>query len=207
MKTILFTIIIIFSVSNLKAQNIPDCIKDSAYKPAGSHLLKLVDDEILKNYDFQLRFWPGGKGFYRNPTVELLVISYKQNKWTAKVYSFITGGRNSPPHQKTEIITKNLPTLNYDSIYKLLIADSLCYIRSMDGEEALSRGYNKTGIPISIAEGGTIVTIELLGSSKGKKISYDSPQNYYEAYELQELKQPVKIINTLMRIMGYNIPQ
>jgi hypothetical protein len=205
MRILLFIFFILLTYFDLQAQIKFDFINDSSFKQRGTEFLKLVDKDSLSNYDFQIRFWPSDGWVRRTPVINLLVISFKNKIWTANVYTF-TIINNNRPEQKTEVRSRAILSLDYDSLFKTLLADGLFSIKSMNTEEINKIGFAKTGDVVVLMEGGHYYTIELLTPSKGKKLTYNSPNTYYDAYKLSELEQPIKILKSLLHIMGLNGP-
>ncbi len=89
---------------------------------------------------------------------------------------------------------------NIDSIYKKLVSYNLLTIKSDSIGFLLDRKGNNRGSWTD--SGPTVYLLEIITPTKKWALRYPCPQYFYTEYKLEELKDPLKIISSLMSLLG-----
>lgn len=189
---------------NSKGQNKYDFVGDSNYVRKNFSFSRLIKENVSNDFDLQIRFWFSAPGAQKKPKIYLLILSSKGEKCTASSYTFI---QDRPTTDSFKLLKENVTFYNNDSLLTILKKDSLFALKSI-GDAEINMLKNQKGIKeiVILGEGGSYYSIEILSKKKGEKIVFICPYTYYNEYKLQELDKPVKVITTLMRIMGFNGP-
>jgi hypothetical protein len=202
MKQLLISVLLFLTALFAGAQTTSTWKTDSVYddyfeKPFFSKL----DAARFSGADMQIRMW-FSNGFSKVNTVTLICLTHKNKTWDAASFAF-TRKMFDPVLKDSAIISqKAIVPLKTDSLYKELLKDSLLTIRS-DGIGALLDANNNHRWNWTDS-GPMVYTIEIITPGKKWCLRYPCPDYFYNKYKLEELKTPVKIINTLLAVVGIN---
>ena len=176
----------------------------SIFNPNDSkEYLQQIDSAIFTGSDLQIRLWFwSAKGLSRKHIIvkSFLYLVRKNKTWSA---SYCTFSKDAYALNSTTVMNqRQIQHFNIDSVYKEVINDSLLLIRSDTiGRLLDDRGdysYLWTGA------GPTNYLIEILTPTKIWSLRYPCPKYFYDKYKIAELKNPLKIIATLMSLIGLN---
>jgi len=158
-------------------------------------LLKL-DSGIYSKSDLQIRLWYSN-GWSRIHVTSLLLLANTNKNWKGYYYTFSKKLRG-PDTIKTE--ERQIKSLNIDSIYKELVSFNLLTIESDSIGFLLDRrGSNRWSWTDS---GPTVYLVEIITPYKKWALRYPCPKYFYTEFKLEELKDPLKIISSLMSLLG-----
>jgi hypothetical protein len=198
MKKALIIILTVGFILNTKAQTStwgnPDYI--SFY----SKFLNRIDTVNLAKGDIQLRLWFNNGGNRIN-TATYIALTKHGNKWDASYYTFIS----YPRRNDSIIVNKKEPVrLNYDSLYKQLLQDSLLTLNS----DTINQLMDKKGqySYMWTDSGPTNYTIQILTNSKRQTVNFKCPKYFFYEAKIAEFEIPLKVISSLLKLIGLTEP-
>jgi hypothetical protein len=178
-------------------QTLFDFPNDRGYKTENPKLIRLIKERLIKNADFELRFWHFNGNNYYVREEYLLTLTLKNGKWFSNYYSFIdTWSKNIRVNQSP------VAPANYDSLLQGLVKDSIFFIASWHYMKSMD-SMHKRGCGLTfVSEGGIAYTIELLSKRAKRKFTISCPRAYYDTGCLPELRLPLSIVSKLLAIAG-----
>ena len=165
-----------------------------------SKFLNKIDTVTLVKGDIQIRLWFNNGGNRIN-TATYIALTQHGNKWDASYYTFI-----SYPRRNDSIkITKGEPVrLNYDSLYKQLLKDSLLTLNS----DTINQLMDKRGqySYMWTDSGPTNYTIQILTYTKRHTMNFKCPKYFFYEGKIAEFEIPLKVISSILKLIGFNEP-
>ncbi len=140
-------------------------------------------------------------------TASFISLAKQNDKWDASYYIF-TGS----PRRKSGIIVfdsieinRRAPVkLNYDSLYSRLVKCSMLTLNSDTINEVMDKkGQHQW---MFLHSGPTNYTIQILVDGKRQTLNYKCPKYFYEKAKIDEFEIPLKVISSLLEIIGVKEP-
>jgi hypothetical protein len=94
--------------------------------------------------------------------------------------------------------------LDYDSLYRQLLADSLLTLQSDSINELLDKKGQHSWMWTD--SGPTNYTIQILIRGKSQTLNYKCPKYFYREAKIEEFRLPLQIVSALLKIMGITEP-
>ena len=171
-----------------------------------SQLLNRIDTLHLNKGDIEIRLW-FHDGNDRVSTVSFVSLTKQNEKWDASYYTFI-----GSPRRKGGIIVfdsvkvnKRAPVkLNYDSLYSRLVKDSILTLNSDSINEVMDKKGQYEWM--FLHSGPTNYTIQILIDGKRQTLNYRCPKYFYEKEKIDEFEIPLKVVSSLLKIIGIKEP-
>lgn len=204
MKTILVSFPLLFILLSANAQTStwgnPDYI--SLY----SQLVERIDTIHLNKGDIEVRLWfhDGNRSV---TTVTFIALTKQNNKWDASHYT-LTG---IPKRKHGAIVYDSVVfnktasiKVNYDSLYNQLVKDSILTLNS----DSITKVMDKKGQRsyMFLHAGPTNYTIQILMDGERRVLNYRCPKFFYYEAKIDEFEFPLKVISSLLKIMGVKEP-
>lgn len=158
--------------------------------------LSQLDSTIYSESDLQIRLWYSN-GWSRINRISLLLLVNRNNIWKGSYYTFSKRMRGEDTFKIEE---KQMVGLNIDSIYTELVSHDLLTIKSDSIGFLLDREGNNRGSWTD--SGPTVYLLEIITPAKKWALRYPCPQYFFTTYKLEALKKPLKIISSLMSLIG-----
>jgi len=165
-----------------------------------SKFLNRIDTVKLTKDDIQLRLWFNNGGNRIN-TATYIALTKHDNKWEASYYVF-----TSYPRQNDSIIVnkKEPVRLNYDSLYKQLLQDKLLSLNSDTINDLMDKKGQHSWMWLD--SGPTNYTIQIVTNEKRQTVNFKCPKYFYHEAKISEFEFPLKIISTILKLIGLNEP-
>jgi hypothetical protein len=198
MKTALVIILPFFALLNAEAQT--STWGNPDYTSFYSKCLRRIDTVQLNKGDMEIRLW-----FYSG-TLEkyissLVSLTKNNDKWNADYYTFETFRK---PKDSIVVVKKSAILLDYASLYQQLLKDSIMYLNS-DGMDKLldSRGQHSW---MWTDFGPTNYTVQVVTNKKTITATFKCPKYFYYEAKIEEFKIPLKVISSILKLIGVNDP-
>ena len=204
MKTILVSIILLITILSANAQTSnwgnPDYV--SLY----SQLLRKIDTVHLNKGDIEVRLW-FNNGNSMITTISFISLTKQNDKWDASHYTFTGIPKRKGDTIVFESVSVNqiAPTrLNYDSLYNHLVKDSILTLNS----DSITAVMDKKGQHsyMFLHAGPTNYTIQILMDGERQVLNYRCPKYFYYEAKIDEFEFPLKVVSSLLKIMGIKEP-
>ena len=170
----------------------------SNYNEADSKFfLSKLDSTNYSGSDLQIRLW-FSNGWSRINKTSLLLLVNKNKIWEANYCTF--SKKFHAPDSTLSVEQKQVLNLNLDSLYQELLKDDLLTIRSDSiGTFLDEKGNHRWGW----TDGGpTVYLIEIITPLKKWSLRYPCPKYFYEQYKAEKFIAPLKIVTSLMSLLG-----
>ena len=181
---------------------------DSAFKSYRDDQLQLIDQEKLRDFDFQLRLYFGSGNTIISKQF-LLLITLKNGAWSAEQYMFTDSNRFRIANKKIRVDSSQVQIGDYKALFTELINDSLMRITSLDDLQIIrlvkERKLDQEKGIIVVADGNGY-TVELLSPAGHRGFGFHCPKSYADYYQLPELQRVVAILQILMKLMQAGDP-
>ena len=161
-----------------------------------SKFLHKVDTVKINDGDFEVRLW-FNNGANKINTAYFASLIRSQDTWQVSYYTFISFAR----HSDSIIVHKHEPVkLNYDSLYNQLIEDGLLTLNSDTINELMDKkGQHRW---MWTDSGPTNYTVHILTKEKSRSVNFKCPKYFYKEAKIEEFKVPLKVISTLLKLIG-----
>jgi len=161
-----------------------------------SKFLNKVDTVKINDGDFEIRLW-FNNGANKINTTYFASLKKSQDTWQVSYYTFISFAR----HSDSIIVQKQVPVkLNYDSLYNQLIEDGLLTVNSDTINDVMDKkGQHRW---MWTDSGPTNYTVHILTKGKRWAVNFKCPKYFYNEAKIDEFKMPLKVISTLLKLMG-----
>ena len=198
MKFFLIIFLTLFIFLNTNAQTStwgnPDYI--SFY----SMCLNRIDTIPLNKGDIQIRLWFSNGGNRIN-IASFIALTKHITQWDASYYTFTSFFRRND----SIIVNKKEPVqLNYDSLYKQLVQDSLFSLNSDTINELLDKKGQHSWMWTDA--GPTNYTIQIVTNEKTKTVNFKCPKYFYYEAKISEFEFPLKVIRSILKLIGIDEP-
>ncbi|MEI6577523.1 MAG: hypothetical protein WCO63_15210 [Bacteroidota bacterium] len=170
---------------------------DSDFVSYNTQLLGFRNSNQTKENDFELRIW-FSNGIAEPSIAYLFDLTNRKGKWMGYFYSFMWKGNG-------DYITKSrkIKNANLDSLFIFMYNNHLLTIPSQN--VVITRLYMVGKQKISIADGDDY-RFELFTPLNKRWYRYHCPKIYSYNYDDSEYQDVVKILNRIMKIVGFGGP-
>jgi hypothetical protein len=161
-----------------------------------SKFLKKIDTVKINERDFQIRLW-FSNGANRVNTAYFVSLTKLQDRWDVSYYTFTS----FPRRNDSIIVHKQVAVkLNYDSLYNQLIDDGLLTLNSDTINDLMDKKGQHSWMWTD--SGPTNYTVHIQTKEKRWTVNFKCPKYFYNEAKIDEFKVPLKVISTLLKLMG-----
>ncbi len=161
-----------------------------------SKFLLKTDTVHLNKGELEIRLW-FNDGANRINTAYFISLTNQNGKWEAACYTFTS----FPVRNDSIIVHGREPVkLNYDSLYNQMVKDSLLTLNSNSIHEVIDKNGQHSWM---WTDAGPInYTIQILTTEKRQTLNFKCQKYFYEEVKMAEFKFPLKVIRSLLTIIG-----
>jgi hypothetical protein len=170
------------------------------YTSFESKFLAKIDTVPINQNAFEIRLW-FNDGRREINTTSFISLTREKNNWKANYYTFISYPRQN---DSIKVDKKKAVRLNYDSLYRHLIKDGLFKLNSDTINELMEKKGQFSWMWVD--SGPTNYTVQIVTNQKTLTANLKCPRHFYYEAKIEEFGIPLKVISSILKLIGVNEP-